>query len=807
MKRALRILVGFIALIAVATAALLLSFLGSRPKWTGEAKAPGLASRVEVTRDVDGVPHIFAATQQDALYGLGYVHAQDRLWQMEFQRRAVQGRLAEALGEPALELDRYVRTLGLHEHAKASYGALPAPTKALVDAYVAGVNGFIDTHGKGGLSPEFTLLWLTPERWTGADAVGTLKLLAWDLNSTYELELLRADMVAAVGPERMAQLMPPYPSTGETIVPDGVGGGARAEPAPAAAPKPTPGAPTGMLDAYRRIRRVLGREPDTRRSVGSNNWVVSGERSASGKPMLANDPHVEAAMPSLFYVAHLSGGGFDAIGATVPGLPCVLIGRNQRIAWGVTNVDPDVQDLFEEKPEAKLDVRRETIKVRWGTDVEHLVRRSAHGPLLTDALNPDEAAREIAPKSPRPPLALKWTALADDDRSIQALIALNLATDWTSFQAALSELVAPAQNFVYADVDGNIGYLLAGRIPVRSGPASNVPRPGWTGEGEWTGFIPASELPRAFNPPQHRLVTANHKPAGDSYPHYLGADWELPMRAHRIGQLLDASPKLSREQLQAIQADTHSNVADALLPTLLARVQPRDAKAKDAVARVTAWDRNASGDSAGAAIFEAWYQQLVGAVAADELGAKPLDDYDGVFQEVAQFLPAALAAQDGPWCDDVRTPSKEDCNATVTSALERAVAALEAKLGGDMAKWRWDGAHWAAFSHHPFDQIPLLDGAFSRSVPNGGDWSTVNLASFRMVKSFRGRVVAGYRQVLDLSGPDEGSFILAGGQSGHVMSDRYDDLLADWSKVRYRPLRLSRAAVQRNALGTLSLLP
>jgi penicillin amidase len=815
------ILVGVLVLVLGAVVGwLYLDARRSLPELAGARRVPGLSAPVEIVRDADAIPHIYAKSRADALYGLGYVHAQDRLWQMELHRRAAQGRLAELLGSLALANDRYMRTLGMPQAARSAWESMPAEPRALVEAYLAGVNAFIASGGER--SPEWTLLSVEPEPWTGSDVVLLIKFLAWDLNSTYLDELMRADFVERLGAQRAAQLMPPYPQGGPTALStwEGQPSAPAPTPAPVAPPDGRQGRAIPRLRALdSQLRELLGLSPEGRRSVGSNSWVVGGARTTTGKPLLANDPHFEASLPSFWYLAHVSGGELDVIGASLPGVPCVVIGRNRSIAWGVTNGQPDVQDLAWERLDPTgtqaehqermepLQVRMETLKVRWGSDVQYPVRSTRNGPLITDAITPEEAERE-EPRREKPyaPLSMRWTALGPRDETVRALLELNVAKNWNEFRAALSHFVAPVQNVLYADVEGNIGYTFAGHIPIRSSGRGLVPSEGWTGTEQWTGLIPFDELPHAFNPPSHFIVSANNPPVPANFPYYLGDAFEAPHRAQRITTLLQAREKLSPDDLVTIQGDTVSLLAEALLPGFLARAQPGSERERAAIALLSGWNRDVKGDSPAAAIFEAWYQRLVSVLVEDELGPRLYDEYDGNFQVVSLFLADALRDPQSPWCDDVKTPEKEDCATTEMRALRQGLDKLEARLGPDMRAWRWDGVHIIAFVHRPFGDVPLLDDVFSRKVPNGSDWSTVNLGTFNM-KSFRQRIIPGYRQIADLSSPTAGRFIMAGGQSGHVLSPHYDDYLSPWKALSLLPMRFDRAEVEPGQRGTLRLEP
>ncbi|MGE5246450.1 MAG: penicillin acylase family protein [Betaproteobacteria bacterium] len=844
--RLLKILAALLALVVAVSVAGYAYLRRSLPQIDGTAVVPGISAPVDIVRDADAIPHIFARTRRDALYGLGYVHAQDRLWQMEFQRRIGFGRLSEIFGRVTVPQDRFLRTVGFGRAARAAWDRLPPDARADVTAYIGGINAFIAAHHGSRLPPEFTLLRFEPEPWQGPDVLVWVKMMAWDLSRNYSSELLRHDLAGAVGWQKVAALLPPYANDGLSILNardmtwltgTAVRAGGAARAGNGEGPASGGGAPREVKDDGRDadyfasltaslaqgspVVRDLLLGGATTDALGSNNWVVDGTRTASGWPLLANDPHLDAHIPSLWYLAHLSAGDFDVIGATLPGTPAVAIGRNRRIAWGETNVAADVEDLYRERldPTGRfaefrgalepLQILHESIAVKGGRPVEFDVRISRHGPLVSDAINANNAGSRRTPKpAPIEPLAFRWTALDPDDTTLVCFLRLNQAHDWSEFTGALRQFVVPSQNFVYADVDGHIGYYAPGRVPVRASGDGTVPARGWTGDAEWTGWIPFDQLPHTFDPPEHMIVTANNRPAPASYPHFVGVEWTEPFRAERIGDLLRAKPKATPDDFAAIQADRLSLHAASLLPALLSRVRPRSDADRRAIALLTAWNRTARADSAATAIFGAWFEHLTPAIAGDELGPR-LTDYVSAQRTsfVARFVATVLAGPSSAWCDDVRTPARETCDDVVSAALHDAVGDLTRRLGRDMTRWRWDRVHRAVFPHQGLDAVALLRPLVSRSVPNGGDWSTVDVGGVSARSPYEQHAIPGYRQIIDLSPRNDSRFLDAVGESGHFLSPHYDDFLPDWRAVRHRPMRMTRKDAEAGAIGTLRLMP
>jgi penicillin amidase len=536
---------------------------------------------------------------------------------------------------------------------------------------------------------------------------------------------------------------------------------------------------------------------------GSNNWVVSGLRSITGRPLLANDPHLGGQAPAVWYLAHLSGGALDVIGASLPGTPGILVGHNQRIAWGITAMLADVQDLYVERVNTRdqaeyngaweqMTILRDVIKVRGEEDVPIRIRITRHGPLVSDAL-----------EKPQATLSLRWTGLDDDDATASAFLKVNLASNWSEFLSAVSPIHVPTLNFAYADVDGNIGYVGPGAFPVRLNHDGSRPLPGWTSDFEWRGYLHESEWPKSLNPGRGFIVSANNKAVPDSYPFNLGTAWETPYRAARIIEMLDGSSRLAVEDISRMQRDVRSTQARTVLPFLL-RARPVDATSRDAMDRLEEWDGTLNGESAEAALYEAWYEATIRGLFEDELGGDLFGDYAEVRYVVAKALDAIAQAGTTAWCDDVRTAEPETCDTLLGQTLQRAIADMGSRQGtANISKWRWDAVNAATFPHDPFDAVPALRWAFSRTVPRGGDSFTVT-----PVMPIRDRMfVSSYRQIIDLAALDASRFVIPMGQSGHVWSDRYADLLEKWDKVEYLPMRFTKDAVDAALAERLVLEP
>jgi penicillin G amidase len=798
----------------------------SLPDYDADAEVQGISGPIDIVRDADAIPHVFATTRLDGLFGLGYVHAQDRLWQMEFQRRVGHGRLSEIFGSATVPQDRFLRTIGFGRAARAAWERLPQEARQSIDAYVAGVNAFITTHTGRHLPPEFTLLRFAPEPFTGVDVLVWVKMMAWDLSANYSSELMRHDMLARIGAERMAQLLPPYPADGLSILNDQPSLPTAQESVRHVAPArhgstPLWSALASTLSSGHPMVADMLLGSATHEATGSNNWVVDGTLTATGQPMIANDPHLGTHVPSIWYLAHVSAGELDMIGATLPGTPAVALGRNRYMAWGATNVAADVQDLYLERldPTGRfaefrgalepIRVVPETITVKGGAPVHVNVRITRHGPLVSDAINANNAeSSRTRSLPPLEALAFRWTALDDDDLTVHAFLRLNQARNWDEATAALRDYATPSQNFVFADVEGHIGYYAPGHIPVRASGDGSRPAEGWTGEAEWTGYVPFEQLPHVYDPPEHFIVTANNRPSGAAGAPLVGLEYPTPYRAQRIVDLLrelTSRKKLTPNDFRAIQADTVSLHARELLPRLLAHAVPTEPQDRAALEILRGWDDDARADAAAPAIFEAWFLRLAPTIVGDDLG-RVLESYQGRFSSITRFLASTLDA-DPAWCDTVGTAARETCDDAVTTALHGAVADLTERLGPEMSRWRWDSVHTAVFPHQGLDALGILRPVLSRARPNGGDWSTVNVGPVAADTPFEQRSVPGYREIIDLSPANDSRFLDAVGMSGHFLSPFYDNFLSDWQAVRHRKMRMNRLEIEEGAIGRLRLRP
>ena len=784
-------LVTLLVLLAAAAAALAVYAWQALPRHAGELRLDGAKAEIRIERDGYGIPRIVAANLHDAWFGLGVVHAQDRLWQMETHRRIGAGRVAELFGPAAVDTDRFLRALGVRRAAAAQFARLPAASREALDAYTAGVNAVIG-QAMAARPPEFVILGVQPEPWEPVDSLAWAIMMAWDLGGNWSTELLRLRLALRLPVERIEQLLPPYP--GE--------------------------APLRTAD-YAALFRSLQLGTDQRTAawfelpaiappsgvegVGSNNWVLAGSRTTSGQPLLANDPHLKLSTPALWYFARVEAPGLKVAGATMPGLPLVVLGQNEHIAWGFTNTGPDVQDLYLEQfdpadasrvrtPDgwAAVTSQTETIRVRGAAPVTMNYRQTRHGPLISEAGVADDV---VGTGAPRIGLALRWTALDADNDPIGAGLAMQTAGSVQAFFEATRGWVAPMQNMVVADRDGRIGMVSPGRVPLR-GPQHDlrglVPAPGWDARYDWVGFVPADETPRVRDPERGWIASANQRITAAGYPHFLTSEWALPYRQLRIEQLLESRPRHSLDELAAMQADVRSLAVERLLPHLLAARSPHPLEA-DALAQLKGFDGTMAAERAAPLIWWAWQRQLVRGIFADDIG-EALWDRSMATRTMQDALEAVLARDDASWCDDRSTPAAESCAAQSGAALTRALDELQARWGGELARWQWGRAHQARSEHRPFSRVRPLAPLFELRTPVGGDTHTVNVSRVGLRPDgttgelYLNEHAASLRALYDLGDPSQSRVMHSTGQSGLPFSRRFRDFVEPWRAVRYVPL-------------------
>ena len=768
---------GFLGLTGLAVVAVAGGFAWLRtslPQTEGVIELAGPRAPVDLFRDVNGLVTIRAESLIDAYFAVGFAHAQDRLWQMDFMRFTGAGRLSEVVGPKTLPLDRFMRGLGLYRVAEANLASLKPETRAAIDAYTAGVNAFIATH-EGAWPPEYYLLRTAPEPWKPADSIVWGRLMAMQLSGNWRDEIRRARLSEHLSEAQIAFLWPDYPPD----APVAIGG--------------LPG-----------LERRSDRQPPRRLNEilpwawypksASNSWALAGSETGSGKPILANDPHLGLTAPSVWYLVRIETPELTLAGATAPGVPFIVIGHNQHIAWGFTTTEGDTQDLFVERlsdgdpsrydtpegPKAFIE-REEEIAIRDHPPEIMTVRKTRHGPVISDFL--PEAAEIVGEDQV---LALAWPALRDDDRTADAMADLNRARDWDGFLEAMRSLHSPQQTVIYADVEGRIGLIAPARVPMRPRGEGRLPVPGWSGDYDWSGFIPFDALPQIVDPPEGRIIAANNRLVPDAYPHLITAHWRNPYRAARIAELLDMTPKSTLDQHRRIQNDIVSRGARDLLPLLLA-APASDERSQKAQSLLRDWDYRMSRDRPEPLIFYAWIDALNRRLIGDELAAS--------FEDFARPdipLLVKLLSDGEAWCDDIGSDGAESCGQQIADALKEALDELTEAQGNDMTAWRWGAAHKAWFPHPLFSRIPLLRRLVDYSVETDGGNTTVSRGGATFTRDPRKRFShvhgSGLRALFDLDDLDDSEFIIAIGQSGNPLSPHYGRFAEPWRDGLSLPL-------------------
>jgi penicillin G amidase len=770
------------------------------PPIEGGLRVPGLRDSVEVVRDRWGVPHIYASSLPDVFCAQGFVMGQERTFQTDFVMRLATGRLSELIGEFAVSLDRFFRTVGLNRAGRRVAAGYDERSLMMAESILAGYRAGVASLPSPPV--EYRILELDPPTFDD-DALGmeagaaVAALMSWTLSGNWDAELLRVEIAERLGFEAMLALFPDVAGDPSVVVPGKDGGDL----------------------SRRRALDILRAAPLVPKGQGSNNWVVAGSRSVTGKPLLANDPHLRAMLPSIWFECHLVAPGLDVRGVTLPGAPGVVIGHTPHHAWGETNVGGDTQDLYLERLSEDgssalyedawepLIVHSEEIFVRGRDEPEVLsVRESRHGPIL-DSYMVGIGDPTVVAGGVRETYALRWVGAS---HGIQPSVLLDLAqaTDFASFRSALRGWESPGQNFVYADVDGNIGYQCTGLHPIRRrGHDGTLPVPGWTSEFEWDGWVPFDELPWSENPSQGFIATANQKIHDDSYPYELGKDFLPNVRARRIVRLLSETELHSASTFAAIHRDTQSEPARDIASSM-ASLEPADDRQKAALAVLDGWDGDLAADSVAGGIYEVWCKHLSTALLLPKLGQELFDHFYGrrqwtnAFQ--VQVLPVLLRNPSAPWFEPGGVPARD---AVLSATLDAALDELTATLGEDMDGWRWGALHRIRFAH-PLAILPGLEELFvAGEIEIGGDEQTISQGMFEPGVGYDAVVVSSWRQIIDLANTDASIGTNTIGQSGNPASPHYKDQIADWAAARSHPIPLSRDRVDEIAATTATLVP
>jgi penicillin amidase len=842
-KVLVRILVGLVVVVLVAGAFGAYTARRSFPQVDGEIQLTGLDAPVTVYRDSMGIPHIYATTAHDLFMAQGYVHAQDRFWQMDSWRHIGSGRVSEMFGESQLETDAFLRTLGWRVTAEKEWDQLSPDSQAILEAYTEGVNAYLKDHSGAALSLEYSILGLlTPdyqiEPWTPVNSLTWGKAMAWDLRGNMGEEIERAVLLKTLTPEQIDQLYPPYPTDHPVIV-NHIGAGAVSGISGETKSAAQFAIPNSQLDALQHnaalLDRALGPKGD---GIGSNSWAISGSRTATGMPLLANDPHLGPQIPSIWYQVDMhcqpksDQCPYEMGGFSFAGVPGVIIGHNDRIAWGLTNVGPDVMDLYIEKVNpanpnqyevngawVDFETRTETINVAGGDPVEITVRLTRHGPVISEVYGllkntggaddpefvpfKDRAGIELPENYV---IALRWTALTPST-PFDAVWGFNKAQNWDEFRQAARNFHVPAQNLLYADTEGNIGYQMPGDIPIRKNGDGRFPVPGWTDDYEWTGFIPFEEQPYTFNPVEGYIATANNQVPPRDYPYLVTADWDYGYRANRIVDMIENAPgKIDIAYIQKMQGDSYDANAAVLVPVLM-QTPIDDQHQADARAMLEGWDYQLTVDSAPAALFESFWTHLLADTFNDDLPKAYWPSGGSRWFEVVRGIVNDPA---NAWWDDKSTAQVETRDEIFAKAFSEAVTEMEKTLGKDSSKWKWGDLHTATFENLTLGKsgVAPIEALFNRGpFPTRGGQSIVDATGWKTTNGYFVDWLPSMRMIVDLGDMRNSLTVHTTGQSGHAYHPHYIDMAPLWASVQYYPMLWNEQAIVSGAEGVLHLTP
>ena len=812
----------------------------SFPQIDGEIQLEGLTGPVDIYRDPMGIPHIYAATQHDLFFAQGYVHAQDRFWQMDAWRHIGSGTLSEMFGSGQVETDTFLRTLGWRITAEQEYAGLDADSKAIIDSYTEGVNAYLKDHDKTALSLEYAILGLLSpdykiQAWTPIHSLTWGKAMAWDLRGNMGEEIERAVLLKTLTPEQVAELFPAYPKDHPVIV-NNIGDGTSANSAMQPKAFDIPDETLRALEHNASLLDLaLGPAGD---GIGSNSWAISGSRTSTGRPLLANDPHLGIQMPSIWYQAHLEckpitdACPYNVAGFTFAGVPGIIIGHNDHIAWGFTNVGPDVMDLYIERvnPDnpnqyevngewVDFETRTETIQVVGGETVDMTVRLTRHGPVISESYGPlknenTDNDPEFFPFKERAGvelpeqyvIALKWTALAPST-PFKAIWGFDRAQNWDDFREAAQNFHVPAQNLLYADVDGNIGYQMPGDIPMRANGDGTVPVPGWTDEYEWTGFVPFEELPYTFNPVDGYIATANNQVPPSDYSYLITYDWDYGFRAQRIVNLIENAPdKIDIAYMQLIQGDSFDSNAPLFVPIILQMDELSDNQA-NAQNALKDWDYQNRADSTGAAVFNAFWRHFLQNTFNDQVPEERYyPDGGSRWNEIMRHMD-----ENSAWWDDKTTTDVTETRAdTLRKSFEQGVAELEKMLGNDPTEWNWGEMHASTFRNGTLGEsgVPPIEALFNRGpFPTSGGEAIVNATGWSVQDGYETNWLPSMRMIVDLGNLNNSVTVHTTGQSGHAYHPHYIDMAEMWANIQYYSMSWDQNEVVSQMEGHLVLTP
>ncbi len=769
----------------------------SFPQYSGTINSSRISNEVKIYRDEFGVPHIIAHNEYDLFFTQGYVHAQDRLWQMDISRRAGEGRLSEVLGSSTIKFDKMLRTVGFKNIAEKLESSISPKSKEILQAYADGVNEFIRTH-KGKYPIEFDMLNYEPEEWKPVHSLMISRLMAWELNISWHVDVALGELVAKLGEEKAKQIFPSYPENAPVIVDK-----------------------KNSVHSLPALKNFSALERDFREffgttgtHIGSNSWAVSPQKSENGHAMLANDPHLGLGLPAKWYEIHLQAGSFDVAGVSLPGTPLVIIGHNRNVAWGLTNVMADDADFYLEKADSlgadsyfykgewkDIEMIHDTIFVKDTSEIPFTIKKTIHGPAVNEIYPLNEMQQSNF-------ITMRWTGFEMSDE-LHGIYLINASNNWQSFLSGVKEFTVPGQNFVYADREGNIGFHPGVRLPLRKNQNPTLPSIGWSGENEWQGFVLFDDLPSTFNPPEGFIATANNK-TSSSIPYHISNLWEPPSRIQRIRQLLLQKEKFDVNDFKTMQNDYCSQFAKDIVPFIVGAYQHQtidDQRLETVLSYFHNWNYMMSKENATTTVFEVFFHYLIKNIYRDEMGDELYNQYVFLANIPYRVTPALLRDSASSWFDDVTTPGVETRDDIIRKSMMETLDFLTKKFGNETKEWRWGRLHTLTL-RHPFGKIDVLQSIFNIGpFEVGGSGTTVNNGEYHFTDPYEMTLGPSTRQIVDFSNLNAALSVIPSGQSGQPLHDHYADQSAVWRNGEYHEMPMDENEIASKSEKILYLKP
>lgn len=804
MNKTLKVFLGLLSVVIVLLGAIVvISYfvLSSKiPEYSGEISVSGISNEVKIFRDEFGTPFIIAEDDTDAIFALGYVHAQERLFQMDITRRAGSGRLSEVLGRTTIPFDKMFRTMGIFKLVEESFPKLNPLSQKTLEAYAKGVNAYIK-EADGNFTFEFDVLGYEPEPWEPAHSLVMIKLMAWELNISWWTDIAFSHLVQKLGEEKVRGILPDFDENAPTIIPKHL--------------KTAASITSDFYQVDKDFREFMG---FVGTHIGSNNWVVNSNKSESGDIIIANDPHLAFQAPGKFMFSVIRSNGWNGEGFSIPGLPAFIIGKNNDIAWVLTNVMADDADFYVEKfdsAETKyllnqkwkdLIISTDTIYVKDELPVIFDIKKTHRGPIISDIHSFNSMFKNNFQE--RANISMRWTALDFSDE-IFAMASINRAKNWSDFEKGVEYFTAPGQNFVYGDREGNIGYICAAKLPNRINDSPTLVYDGTTDEHDWKGFVPYSEMPKLFNPSDNFIASANNKTI-KNFPYHISNLWEPTSRIERITELLTKKEKHSSDDFKKYQHDFFSHYAKHITPFILdafSGVSINEKNLKTSLSLLRQWDFMMDMKSQTPTIFNEFFQKFMENIFLDEMGNELFKEYIFVANVPYRKVRELLDDEKSEWWDSVNTDNLETRDEIIRKSLVDALNSLEAKLGKDVANWQWMELHTVTFKHAFSSSSPMLGNILNIGpFPIGGSGTTVFNTEYSLVNPYENKLGPALRFIFDFAKPDEVNFILPTGQAGYFMSEHYSDMTQHWLDGKYLKVNINTSDIENRNYDLLKLI-